>query len=171
MTDVCGHPTAEDEPCQLPAAYDDGKCHHHTQIPEGPEDVGRPTKLTKDRQERIAQAIEQGASWNEATRKNGVHPETARTWLKKGDDQEEGVYAEFHGRLTRAKGEGEASYRTALMQIAIENDDTATLMTMLKQRYPDEWGDVDRGDQAGDQTVINVPESVAKEWQQHKTSR
>jgi len=37
---------------------------------------------------------------------------------------------------------------------------------MLKQRYPDSWGDVDRGEQAG--TIINLPESVTKEWQRTK---
>lgn len=161
--EICGHPTADDDPCQLPASFDDDRCHHHTDTPEGPEDVGRPSKLTKQRQEDIAAAVEQGASWNEATRKNGVHPETARTWLRKGEEQEEGVYAEFHSRLTRAKGEGEGTYRQALLRIAIENNDTATLMTMLKQRYPEEWGDVDRGDQAGGGSVTlynEAPEDI-----------
>ena len=146
--DTCGHETADETPCKLPASFPDDKCHHHTDH-EGPEDAGRPTKLTKERQENIAHAIEQGASISEAARKNGIHREQFYTWLSKGEDQEEGVYAEFHDRLTRARGQGESTYRTALMQIAIENNDTATLMTMLKQRYPDEWGDVDRGDQAG----------------------
>jgi len=33
--------------------------------------------------------------------------------------------------------------------------DLATLMSMLKQRYPESWGEVDRGEQAGG-VVVNV---------------
>jgi len=164
MTDeICGVTTADGDPCQNRAG-DNGNCWIPSHNPDSDEENphGRPTKLTKERQEKIASAIEQGSSWNEATRKNDVHPETARTWLNKGEEQNEGVYADFHGRLTRAKGQGEASYRSALMQIAIENNDTATLMTMLKQRYPESWGDVDRGDQAGAEIQIfdKAPENI-----------
>jgi transposase-like protein len=151
-TDECGHIKNDGDPCTYTAKYEDGKCGHHTDV-EGPEDAGRPTKLTKERQENIAHAIEQGASISEAARKNGIHRETFINWMNRGEDQDEGVFAEFFDRLTRARGQGEATYRTALMQIAIENNDTATLMTMLKQRYPDEWGDVDRGDQAGGSNI------------------
>jgi transposase-like protein len=150
MTETCGHPTAEGDPCENPATEGDScwiKSHGgHTQ-------PGRDTKLTKERQEAIASAIEQGASITEAARKNGIHRETFGNWMKRGQEQEEGIFAEFFDRLTRARGQGESSYRSALMQIAIESDDTATLMAMLKQRYPESWGDVDRGEQASGVTV------------------
>jgi hypothetical protein len=65
-----------------------------------------------------------------------------------GDEEDAGPFQEFRDRLVRARGEGEAKYRTTLMKLAEETGDTATLMAMLKQRYPDSWGDVDRGEQA-----------------------
>jgi transposase-like protein len=151
--DTCGHPTADGSPCQHPATEGDS-CW----IPShggSADDHGRDPKLTKERQEAIASAIEQGASITEAARKNGIHRETFGNWMKKGQEQGEGIYADFFDRLTRARGQGEASYRSALMQIAIESDDTATLMAMLKQRYPESWGDVDRGEQQGG-VVVNV---------------
>jgi transposase-like protein len=167
MTDdenVCGVKTADGTPCQNPA-NENGHCW--IEAHGGDVEPGRDSKLTKERQEAIAGAIEQGASISEAARKNGIHRETFYRWMSKGEEQEEGPYADFHDRLTRARGQGEASYRTALMQIAIENNDTATLMAMLKQRYPDEWGDVDRGQQSGGVEVfLEAPETIELDEQQ-----
>jgi len=165
--DVCGHPTADDTPCQHPTT-DDGDADRcwidaHNDAPTESGDPGRDPKLTRERQERIAQAIESGASIAEASRKNGIHRETFRTWMKRGEEQEEGIYADFFGRLTRARGEGEATYRDALIDIAKETGDTATLMAMLKQRYPDEWAEVDRGEQA-DTVRLEVSERVKDSW-------
>ena len=156
MTDeTCGDyggTNADDEPCGRPAAWgrdaETGPCKTHV-------DMGRPTKLTYENQEKIATVIEQGGSINEAARKVGVHRETVGNWMEKGSEQEEGIFADFFDRLTRARGQGEGAYRSALMQIAIENDDTATLMAMVKQRYPESWGDVERGKQTGG-VVVNV---------------
>jgi hypothetical protein len=55
----------------------------------------------------------------------------------------------------RARGEGEAKYRTTLMKLAEETGDTATLMAMLKQRYPEAWSEVDRGEQADGQVEVS----------------
>lgn len=154
--DICGVKTADGTPCQNPPSEGD-----HCWIDSHGGDVqpGRDSKLTKERQESIASAIEQGASITEAARKNGIHRETFIRWMNRGEDQDEGIYADFCDRLTRARGQGESSYRSALMQIAIENDDTATLMAMLKQRYPESWGDVDRGEQSGGVVVhVDDPE-------------
>lgn len=148
--DRCGHPTGDGGECQNPATEGD---HCWIKSHGGHAEPGRDTKLTKERQEAIASAIEQGASITEAARKNGIHRETFGNWMKRGQEQDEGIFAEFFDRLTRARGQGESSYRSALMQIAIENDDTATLMAMLKQRYPESWGDVDRGEQSSGVTV------------------
>lgn len=154
--EYCGsEETATGDPCQRPAGWGTDRTTGYCRTHEagGEEPGGRDPKLTQERQERIAQAIESGSSISEASRKNGIHRETFRRWMNRGEEQEEGIYAEFHGRLTRAFGEGEATYRTAIMEIAVKTNDTATLMAMLKQRYPDEWGDVDRGEQSGGVTV------------------
>lgn len=167
MTETCGDYGGRndaDDPCGRPAGWgrdtDTGECRDHVTM-------GRPPKLTYDNQEQIAAVIEQGGSIREAARKVGIHRETIGRWAEKGREQDEGIYADFYDRLTRAKGQGEATYRQALLQIAIETDDTATLMAMLKQRYPDSWGEVERGKQAGERTIINLPEEVTQRWQ-HK---
>ena len=174
MTDLCGHPTADDGECQNPAT-DGGSCwlaeHGGDSKPSG-----RPSKLEQwDDVKRtqvmndIASVIEQGGSIAEASRKVGIHRETIGRWMERGADADSGPLSEFHDRLVRARGEGEGTYRQALLRIAIESEDTATLMAMLKQRYPDSWGDVDRGEQ-GIGPVINIPESVVEKWQRQPNS-
>lgn len=153
MTDEkCGYETPNG-PCKNPAT-DGDSCwiESHGGHVDG---HGRDSKLTMERQEGIATVIEQGGSISEAARKNGIHRETFYRWMSLGEDQNEGIYADFYDRLTRARGQGEGTYRTALMRIALENDDAATLMSMMKQRYPESWGDVDRGEQQGG-VVVNV---------------
>lgn len=152
--DICGAPTADGSPCQLPPSFPDDRCHHHT-AHEGPEDAGRPTKLTRERQEQIASVIESGGSIREACRRAGINKLTFYNWMDRGEGETEGVFAEFFNRIVRARGEGEAKYRQTLLQLAEASEDTATIMAMLKQRYPESWGDVDRGEQAGG-VVVNV---------------
>lgn len=155
--DTCGHPTADGEPCQNPASEGDS-CwldeHGGSANPSGRQREA-PDKAT---QEQIASVIEGGGSIREACRKAGVHPETFYRWMEYGTDEDAGPFQEFRERLTRARGEGEGQYRQTLIDIAEANGDTATLMAMLKQRYPDSWGDVDRGEQSSG-VVVNVGEA------------
>lgn len=157
-----GGRTGEDDPCGRTSGWgrdtDTGRCKHHV---DGP---GRPPKLTYENQEQIAAVIEQGGSITEAARKCGIHRETIGRWAEKGRQQDEGIFADFYDRLTRAQGQGEATYRQALLQIAIETDDTATLMAMLKQRYPDAWGEVKRGEQSG--LTVELKRQVVEKLQE-----
>lgn len=154
--DICGHPTANGSACQNPAT-DGDSCwldeHGGSADPSG-RDREPPSKAT---QEQIASVIEDGGSIREACRKAGVHREQFGRWMEYGDEEDAGPFQEFRDRLVRARGQGEAEYRKALLQIAKDTDDAATLMSMLKQRYPDSWGDAKRGEQAGG-VVVNVGE-------------
>lgn len=168
MTDTCNADTVSGDPCKN-STTDDGdpeRCwipSHNEQGAENPH--GRPSKLDLQRQEEIAQAVEQGKSFSLACRKAGITPSTGIRWLQEGEEQEEGEYREFFERLTRAKGHGQDVWESRLLEVA---DDPATIMAILKTQYPDEWGDAKRGDQAGSETVINIPDSVAEKWQRHK---
>ena len=160
--DVCGHETAENEPCQNPASKPDGKCWMHTDVDE-PDNIGRDSKLTKEREEQIASAIEDGKSMVSAARMAGVSPNAVYSWLEKGEEQEEGIYAMFHDRLTRAKGHGEDHYFNLAMELAKENGDHRFIASLMKQRYPDSWGETDTGVDA-DNVTIEVSEDVAATW-------
>lgn len=167
--DICGYEdTDRGYPCQNPATDGDscwleghgGNVDH----PGG----GRPKGSTKlanmeeaeahELMENVANVIEQGGSIAEAARKSGVHRETISTWMEIGEEKPEGeIHREFFDRLVRARGAGEGNYRSVLFRIAVEAEDTATIMAMLKQRYPETWGEVNRGEQAGG-VVVNLGE-------------
>lgn len=146
--DRCGYEKDDGHPCELPACRADGRCWHHTEAEERT-NGGRDPKLTLERQEQICGAIENGKSVKSAARMAGIHPATVYSWLDKGEDQDEGIYADFRDRFVRARGHGEDLYVQSALDLALEEGDIATLMSMLKQRYPDSWGDVDRGEQSG----------------------
>lgn len=98
--------------------------------------------------------IEEGHSISAAARSNGITVQTFFNWMERGADQEEGIFADFFDRITRARGVGESKYVDAILEIAKDNDDTATLMTLLKSRYPDAWSDAQRGEQTGGVNVF-----------------
>jgi len=104
-SDTCNATTADGTPCKNSACRSDGRCWIHTQTDESA-DIGRDSKLTKQRQEAIAAMIENGHSVTAAARNNGVTKQTVMNWLGKGENQDSGIYADFFDRYTRARGEG-----------------------------------------------------------------
>lgn len=160
--DICGAETGDGSPCKNPPSEPDGRCWHHTQAGEQRRG-GRDSKLTKEREEQIAQAIEQGKSMQSAARMASVDPTTVYNWLDKGEGQEAGVYADFHKRITRAKGYGEDRYFKTVFEMAKEEGDHRFLASLMKQRYPDSWGDTDTGVDA-DTVTLEVSERVTSTW-------
>jgi hypothetical protein len=154
--DICGHPTegGDGPPCQNPPG-ENGRCHiptHNDPDAENPHGRER-NRPSKQQQENIASVIEGGGSIREACRRAGIHVSTFYSWMEYGEEEPESAWGDFRERLVRARGEGEGKYRQTLMALAEETGDTATLMAMLKQRYPESWGDVDRGEQSGNIVV------------------
>jgi len=135
----CGAETTSGEPCQNPAE----SCPWHNV--ENPPDNGRDSKLTKQRQEEIATMIENGHSMTAAARANGVTKQTVMNWIGKGQEQDEGIYADFFDRYTRAKGIGEMNYLELIADMAEEQGDHRFLASLMKQRYPESWQDTDTG--------------------------
>lgn len=156
--DECGEVKNDGEPCTFSASYPDGKCGHHTEHDTGAERrEGRPSKLSYERQEQIAQDIEQGRSMSSAARKVGVTPETVINWVDRGraeaESGKENEYTEFFERLTRAKGEGEEFYFKTIVEMAQEEGDHRFLASLMKQRYPEAWDDTETGVDAPEITV------------------
>lgn len=170
--DICGYVKNDGEECGFSPKYPDGRCGHHTEHDTGAEnDEGRPSKLSYERQEKIAQALEQGKSLNSAARMAGVTPNTVYNWLDRGESQKQNgkdnEYTEFFNRITRAKGQGEDFYFNLALQLAKENEDHRFIASLMKQRYPDSWGDTETGVDAEQGTTINIPESVTDKWQRN----
>jgi hypothetical protein len=162
MTDICGVETTKGEPCQNPAE----SCPWHD-VDEKP-DTGRNTKLSLERQEKIASAIEQGKSITSAARMAGVDRTTVYGWLDRGEADiesgKENVFTEFYHRLTRAKGYGEDFYFELALDLARENGDHQFIASLMKQRYPDSWGETETGVSSPD-IEISVSEATYETWQ------
>jgi len=170
MSEECGHIKNDGEPCTFSPKYPDDKCGHHTEHDTGAERrEGRPTKLSYERQESIAQAIEDGRSISIAARKNNVSPKTVLNWAEKGEadleNGKENEYTEFFRRFRRAKGFKEEWYLETIHELAIEQGDHRFLMSMLRNEFKDEWGDAESGVEA-DTVKLEVSERVAGSWPQ-----
>jgi transposase-like protein len=159
MTDdnICGYEdTTTGQPCQRPAGWgtdrDHGYCSDHADDVDGPP-AHRRSKLTAQRQESIAQMIENGHSIKAACRCNGISHQTFYEWLERGDEQDEGIFSDFSDRIARARGAGEQQLVDELLQMAREKGDTKTMLSVLKSRYPDSWGDADVDDTSG---TVNI---------------
>jgi transposase len=132
--DRCGAPTTTGKPC-----HRGPNCPYHQQN-DAPE-TGRPTKLTRDRQERIASMLEKGHSINAATRANGISAKTYHEWVRRGENQDEGIFREFRNRVTRARAEGERRYIEKAQDAAIQSKNAQALLRMAQLQYPDSWGE------------------------------
>jgi transposase-like protein len=164
--DRCGSTeTSSGEPCQRSAGWGreatTGPCadHHDGTERDHPGAGGRPTKLTYDRQESIAAAVEDGVPIVAACRENEIDPSTHRRWMNRGEQQDEGVFAEYCTRLARALGYDQRTKTQVLWETAEETGDTATMLTVLKQRYPETWQDQDLGEAQGAVPLV-VPDNA-----------
>jgi len=153
----CGAETTKGTPCQNDAE----SCPWHNT--DSPPDNGRDSKLTKEREEQIAQAIERGKSINSAARMTGISAQTVYNWLDRGEDESNTVYADFFERITRAKGYGEDRYFNVIWELAKEEGDHRFLASLMKQRYPDSWDETETGVDAN-QVEIEVSERVRETW-------
>jgi len=159
--DKCGAETTSGDPCKNPAE----SCPWHNV--EDPPDNGRPSKLSYDRQEKIATAVEAGKSITSAARMAGVDRTTVYGWLDKGEAAKEAgesnEFADFYDRLTRAKGHGEDFYFGLALELAREDGDHRFIASLMKQRYPDSWGETETGVDA-DTVKLEVSEDVKQSW-------
>jgi len=159
--DLCGSTnTSSGVPCKWNIAKK-GECPFHNT--DDPPENGRPTKLSYERQERIATAVEEGVPLVAACRLNNISHETHTNWMEKGQEEDEGPYADYFGRLTRALGTDQEKKTQQLWEAAQETNDTATMLTVLKQRYPETWQDQDIGE-AQPGVRQSIPEDLVKEW-------
>ncbi|WP_226040857.1 helix-hairpin-helix domain-containing protein [Natrinema sp. DC36] len=108
---------------------------------------GRDPKLTHEVQTSIANMLQQGHSVAAACRCNGIGQSTFYEWLEKADKQGEGIYADFADEVASARGMGEATLVDDLLEMAREKKDTKAILSVLKNRFPESWGEVEEGDE------------------------
>lgn len=158
----CGKTTTSGEPCKRPAGWgrdgDSGPCvtHHETANTSSGRPASRPSKLTHDRQERIAADLEAGIPVTHAAPANGITETTFYEWVNRGEQQEEGLYADFSERVTRARAHGKGDLLRSAIEIARESDDPRTLLRAYQEITGGERAH--EGDDTGGGLQLVVPE-------------
>jgi len=105
MTDQCGHPTADGEPCQHPTTGDgdEDRCwidaHNNAAVETG--QPGRPSKLG-EYEDDILTGARQGMTLEGCARLAGIDESTLHRWIDK--------YDEFRKSLKRARAQGELQH-------------------------------------------------------------
>lgn len=115
--------------------------------------VGRPSKLTPEVQEKLLNAIRMGNYYEAACAYAGIHYFTFRRWIEKGEKAKSGKYREFSDLVKKAEAEAEARI-VALWQSKIPKDWRAA-QVFLERRYPDRWSRKEKVEVEGG-SVVNI---------------
>lgn len=116
-------------------------------------DRGRPTKLTKEVEEKIIRAIRAGNYIETAAAFAGISKDTLYNWLKRGAREsqrlegspnakprkKELIYLEFSDAVSRAMAEAEVR-DVQNISIAGEQGDWRASAWRLERRHPERWG-------------------------------
>lgn len=102
--------------------------------------MGRPTKLTPDKHDRIITALKAGNYFETAARYAGVDPSTAHRWLNRGKDEDAPTeYQEFRNAVESARAEAEAR-NVALIQQAANTGTWQAAAWFLERTAHQRWG-------------------------------
>lgn len=125
--------------------------------------MGRQTKFTKERRDKIVDLMRAGNYLETAARASGVAPNTVYRWMTFGDPDfdpttwnEETTHAKvpkdlapyrtFRDAVTRAEAEAEAVAVAVIRRSAVKDGDWKAAEAYLKRRHPTRFGDRNRID-------------------------
>lgn len=118
--------------------------------------AGRPTKLTKELIEEIAQYLRAGNYIETTAALVGIHRDSIYEWLKRGNAEiervsksnrarirkREEIFVEFTDTVKKAQAQAEAMLVSLIGQAAQKNWTAAAWR--LERKYPDKWGRTER---------------------------
>jgi hypothetical protein len=104
--------------------------------------MGRPTKLTKELQVKIVEAIEAGNYQEVAAQSVGICRTTYFDWMKKGKEQKTGIYVDFSDAIQKARASAEMSCVSIIQ--AASHDSWQAAAWWLERTSPDRWGRTQR---------------------------
>lgn len=145
--------------------------------------MGRPTKLTDERQETICEALEKGVSVKGACDLAGVSHQVFYNWRERGKDelervqeghtnckvrQEEQKFVDFLEATTRARAQSEKVMAEHITEAA--PDDWRAAVELLQRRFPQRWSkktnvDVTSGGDPIGEIKLNVIHTDADEFE------
>lgn len=103
---------------------------------------GRPTKLTKETQAKIVEAVRAGAYIETASVFAGIDKASLYAWMKRGNAQSKGIYREFLNAIEKAFAESELRDIMNIGNAAKDNWQASAWR--LERKFPDRWGRKER---------------------------
>jgi len=98
----------------------------------------RPTKLTKEIQDKIVTYISRGAYIETAAAAAGISKDTLYRWLKRGAKEKSGIYREFSDAIEKADAVAELYILQQLQQLG--DKAWQAHAWRLERRWPERWG-------------------------------
>jgi transposase len=98
---------------------------------------GRPTKLTKDAQDKIIAAMRAGAYIETAAALAGIHKDSLYEWLKRGAAQPKSEFGKFAQAVEKALAESELRDLTNIL--AASQTQWQASAWRLERRYPERY--------------------------------
>jgi len=130
--------------------------------------AGRHTTLTPEVQETICKAVADGNTFLTSALAAGVAQSTFSLWMKRGEDETEGIYVEFMEAIKEASAQAVQKQVKNIIKAGKKNWQASAWF--LERRHPQEWGKVERIEQkisGGDggpieiELVLTTPKSDA----------
>ena len=100
---------------------------------------GRPSKLTAETKAQLLEGVRAGLSYKLACADAGIHYNTLRNWVKRGEGAKNGEFLEFLEDLKRAEGGG-AKRLVGLIQRSANEGHWKAAAWILERRYPETYG-------------------------------
>ena len=100
--------------------------------------MGRKTKLTAERQKLITDALRGGNTRTASVGYGNIDYKTFLNWLRRGEDEEEGIYVQFLQAVKKAEADAEVR-NVALIQRAANDGTWQAAAWWLERRRPDRW--------------------------------
>jgi hypothetical protein len=103
---------------------------------------GRPSKLTEELMINLFNVIAAGNYYEAACAYVGIHYDTFRAWIVKGEQAKSGKYHEFSEAIKKA--ESQAEIRMIQEWQAQMPTNWQAIATFMERRYPDRWSKQDK---------------------------
>jgi transposase len=104
--------------------------------------MGRPTKLTQPIHDLIVKYIKAGNYVETAAAAAGINKSTLYDWLKRGQQDKSGIYADFSNAVEMAMALSEIDLLDKLRKH--DADSAQPIEWRLERRFPERWGRKDK---------------------------
>lgn len=127
---------------KTPSDESHGDIEQEAAVLRAAQPLGRPSELTPELAETIVEILRGHAYRDTAARAVGIDRSTLWRWMKRGEEESEGLYFEFCNAVKRAEALAEADALKGLMYAG----EWQALAWILERKFPDRYGKRNRAE-------------------------